>query len=173
MRIGDVSRKRRLRGDLRAGYYADFRTARMNRKVVPCSREAVVANAIGLFRRLYPKRKAQFEQRQRQCEISNAKQVLLSRVWNQFHESLPKSGKGQYLLMGDGSVFQSRGLAESGQPSFRLLAARSPWAIDGLLLSEVRIGGSRSRCGVVVTKEVAVKLRAMGDFVLGAKHDCN
>lgn len=171
MRSGDVSRKRRLKGDLRAFFYADYRTARMASATFDVERDTVVANAVDQFRRRSTERKALIDARKRQMQISMARQELVSRVWNQFNDSLSLFGTDQVLLMGDGSIFQSRGMAATGKHSFKRLKSSRPWHFEGLVQSNIRIGGSRSRSGVFVSKDVAFKLRSIGDFVLGANND--
>ena len=167
MRTGDISRKRRLQGDYRSHFYADYRTARMDPLALGVVRDMVVANAIAKFRRQYSERKAKIAERERQAQIKNAKTLLLSRLWNKFHDSLSVLGTDQVLLTSDGAVFQRCGIAPGGKQSFRQLRKGCRWNFDGLVVPLTQLEGTRSRCGVFVSENVAMKLCLMADYVWG------
>lgn len=58
MRIGDVSRRRRLMNDDRAIFYAGYRTARLNKLSCERNRDEVVAMAATYFRRRVNRKEA-------------------------------------------------------------------------------------------------------------------
>ena len=167
MRTGDISRKRRLQGDFRSHFYADYRTARMDPFALNSVRDMVVANAIAKFRRQYSERKAAIAARERQAQIKNAKSLLLSRLWNKFHDALSVLGADQVLLTSDGSMFQRRCIAPSGKQTLRQIRKGRRWKFDGLVVPLTQLGGTRSRCGVIVSENVALKLCSMADYVWG------